>query len=47
MLKNRLFSKNLNKRLYSSPQIIKIGRINKITLKTGSQPDFSGNFYQP
>jgi hypothetical protein len=47
VLRNKAFSSLHLKKKYSPPQFYKLGMIKNITLKTGSQPDFSGNFYQP
>jgi hypothetical protein len=47
MLNKKPFSVIFLKKKYHKPTCIKIGNIKALTLKTGSQPDFGGNFYQP
>ncbi|SOE21742.1 hypothetical protein SAMN06298216_2198 [Spirosomataceae bacterium TFI 002] len=34
------------KRKYNKPVLKKIGKVENITLKTGSQADFGSNFFQ-
>lgn len=37
----------MTKKKYKKPSLIYHGKVNKITLKVGSQPDFGGNQFQP
>ncbi len=39
--------KRLYTQVYQKPQLIKLGKVGKITLKTGSIADFGSNKYAP